>query len=254
MAMFTVEFGEAVELTGGRVEFANENDTGHSRIIGGAVDLNRYPLFDEDYRARLNGLIIDRFYNREIGHETVSMFTLKLRSHLNEHMPYFNKLYRLELIDVDPLSTINMQTLTSSTAEQQMQSTQQASAEGHNETESSTGSKTRSVFSDLPQTMLAGNEDYATNATDANGGATANAQTDETTSTETDTTSEGTNTTDGDSHTYGYQGHAAELLAVAREAVANIDVMVLDSMEVLFMGIWSSGDTATPRQGFYYGF
>lgn len=240
MAHFTMEFGEAIELTGGIVEFANENDTGHSRIIGGAIDLSRYPIFNETYRPRLNGLIIDRFYNQEIGHETVSKFQLQLRAHLNENMPYFNRMYEAEILEIDPLRTVDLQTVTSNTG------TQNSVANVAGETDTSTHSGSRSVYSDLPQTMLAGNEDYASNATDANTGASVNAENTETSSAETESTA------DGDSHTFGYQGNPSELIALYRENLANIDIMVLDSMTPLFMGVWHSGDTAT-RQDYYYG-
>lgn len=242
MAHFTMEFWEAVELTGGIIEFPQESGLPDTRIVGGAIDLTRYPIFDESYRPRLNGLIIDRFYNQEIGHETVNKFKLQLRAHLNEHMPYFNKMYAADLNQIDPLKTVDLSTVTSSAG------TQTSSATATNETETATQTGARSVFSDLPQTMLAGNEDYASNATDSNTGASVNAESTENTSADV------SNTNDGDSHTFGYQGHAGELLALYRETLANIDTMVLDSLQPLFMGIWHSGDTATNNQGYYYGY
>ena len=241
MPHFTIEFGEAVELLGGTIQFGNENDTGHSRIVGGALTLDNYPIFDSAYRPRLNGLIIDRFYNQEIGHETVNKFKLQLRAHLNEHMPYFNRMYVAEMLEIDPLSTIDMRTIVSNSA------TQNVSANAENDTTTSTQSGSRSVFSDLPQTMLAGNEDYASNATDANTGASVDAKSDELSNSETESLS------DSESHMSGYQGSASELIAQYKENLTNIDVMVLDSMNALFMGIWHSGDTAT-NQGSYYGF
>lgn len=244
MAHFTMEFFEAVEITGGRIEFNGENgnDTGHTRIVGGAINLSKYPIFDEAYRPRLNGLIIDRFYNQEIAHETVNKFKLQLRAHLNETMPYFNRLYTAYTREIDPLSTIDLHTLTVNTANQ----TTSGTASNSTETQSKTGS--RSVFSDLPQTMLAGNEDYASNATDANSGASVTAEAGESSSSETDSTS------DGDTHVLGYQGHAGELLAAYRDTLTNIDTLVLDSMQPLFMGIWHSSENATLNQGYYYGF
>lgn len=239
MSDFTIRFGEAVELTGGRVEFANENPTGHTRIVGGLIDLNGYPIFNEDYRERLNGLIIDRYVNREIGMETVPMFRLSLRRHMNEHMPYFNRMYEADLLNIDPLSTVDMRTVADATADQT------GKALSKSATESETGSSTRSVFSELPQTMLAGNEDYATNATDANGKTVVSgAGTDES---ENETTSKQRS----DNRVTGYQGHAAALLADYRDTLTNVDTLLLDNMEPLFMGIWLNGDTTTNNNYHY---
>src|SRR4051794_4007521 len=40
----------------------------------GDIGLNDYPIFDEAYRPTLNKKITDRYLNREIGMETISLF------------------------------------------------------------------------------------------------------------------------------------------------------------------------------------
>ena len=52
-----------------------------------------YPIFDEMYRPVLEKKIINRYYFREIGLETVAQFKHFLRTRLNEIMPFYNRQY-----------------------------------------------------------------------------------------------------------------------------------------------------------------
>lgn len=68
------------------------------------LGLDKYPIFDESYRAQLNDKIIKHFYFREIGFETLAQFRWYMARTMNENMPYFNQLYEsLNLID-DPIT------------------------------------------------------------------------------------------------------------------------------------------------------
>lgn len=68
------------------------------------LGLDKYPIFDESYRAQLNDKIIRHFYFREIGFETLAQFRWYMARTMNENMPYFNQLYNsLNLID-DPIT------------------------------------------------------------------------------------------------------------------------------------------------------
>lgn len=62
-----------------------------------------FPIFDEEYRAVLETKIIKHYYMYEIGFETVSLFKYFLDTRLNEIMPYYNQLYKSELIKFDPM-------------------------------------------------------------------------------------------------------------------------------------------------------
>lgn len=55
-----------------------------------------YDLFDENYRVHFEKMIIEHFYFREIGHETVFKFKHFLKLKLKLIMPYYNKLYLTE--------------------------------------------------------------------------------------------------------------------------------------------------------------
>lgn len=61
------------------------------------------PMFDESYRNVLFGKILKHYYTREIGFETYGLWKLKLNTKLEEIMPYYNQLYKSELLKFDPL-------------------------------------------------------------------------------------------------------------------------------------------------------
>lgn len=74
-----------------------------------------YPIFDENYKIPLEKKIIRHYYLREIGFETLGIWKLKLNDKLNEIMPYFNQLYKSELLKFNPLIDVDVKT-TSNTA------------------------------------------------------------------------------------------------------------------------------------------
>lgn len=67
-----------------------------------------FPIFDESYRNVLETKILKHFYTREIGLETVGLWKLKLETKLNEIMPFYNQLYKSELIEFNPLYDVNL--------------------------------------------------------------------------------------------------------------------------------------------------
>ena len=66
--------------------------------------LKDYPIFDENYRQVLNKYILNHFWMREIGAETVGEFDLFLGNTLNEIMPYYNGLFKMAMSEIDPLT------------------------------------------------------------------------------------------------------------------------------------------------------
>ena len=66
--------------------------------------LKDYPIFDENYRQVLNKYILNHFWLREIGAETVGEFDLFLGNTLNEIMPYYNGLFKMAMSEIDPLT------------------------------------------------------------------------------------------------------------------------------------------------------
>ena len=69
-----------------------------------------FPIFDETYREVLCTKILRHYYTREIGLETVGLWKLKLQTKLNEIMPYYNQLYKSELLKFNPLYDVDLNT------------------------------------------------------------------------------------------------------------------------------------------------
>ena len=151
MADFTIELRNVVDLVG-----------------ADHIGLSDYPIFDEQYREFLNAKIIDHYYYREIGLETVDMFIHQLRTKMAEIMPYYNKWYQAEdmMSNIDPLSTQDTHSQGSVNSHASSSAKQKHGEKASNLAKSVLNSKARTVDSETPQTMLAGSQDYATAARD----------------------------------------------------------------------------------------
>ena len=71
------------------------------------LGLNDYPIFDESYRKLLNEKIINHYYFREIGMETAELFKRYLNQTMREIMPYYNQLYKSELLEFNPFYNVD---------------------------------------------------------------------------------------------------------------------------------------------------
>lgn len=230
MPSFTMELWRVIDLKSDTVS----EDTW--------LRLDTYPIFDETYRAGLNAKIKNHFMYREIGQETVDQFTFMLGRKLNEIMPYYNKLYDTEKITFDPLSTVDMSTISSG------EGTAHSTSSSTQDNTTNTTTKAKNVVSAFPQVQLSPDKDYATNGSDAN------SQTDGTGNATDSRTGDDTTSSNGTTTTSGYQGPAAELLTRFRDTLLNIDMMVIGELEPLFMQVWNSDDSYTTRQSTYHRF
>lgn len=210
------------------------------------LGLNDYPIFDESYRATLNQKIIDHYYFCEIGFETAGLFRRYLNTTMREIMPYYNQLYKSELIDLDPLTTHKMVEEYSRDFTEGTKRVANVTQTGttDKDTTSDTNTDGKSVYSDFPQSMLpAGSIDgitYASNATidETDTNVTANENT--TASQDTDATENlsrsETETTKREST--GYDGSVADLLIKYRSTFLNIDMQIINKLKDLFMLVW----------------
>ena len=173
---------------------------------GFPLNLDSYPIFDETYREILNTKIIQHFWWREIGFETAALFSDRLAVKMNEIMPYYNQ----------PLITHYL--------ERKYDRTSNTSTNG------SISNNNKTVSSDTPQGLLSigdiENEVYASNADISNSTTDSN---------------NARNENIGDTETIkgNTSGKSdAELLMLYRKSFINIDMMVIDELEELFMQIW----------------
>jgi hypothetical protein len=209
------------------------------------IGLNDYPLYDPTHREELNQKIINRYLNREIGHETIDQFVHNMRRKMHEIMPYYNQLYATEQIKYDPLKTIDMRTVAAGSTE--------SSAEG--DTSADSGSKTTAdgiaVASDFPQTSLDSGEGddhigrYGTSSSESkNSGEQKN------TANESRKDS-AKGKSDSDSTTTGYQGVPAQLVMQYRSAILNVDLMVVEAVNELFMSVLAVPDQYSSDRMYY---
>lgn len=67
-----------------------------------------FPIFDEQYRLPLEIKILRHYYTREICEETVGLWKLRLEDRLNVIMPYYNQMYKSELIKFNPMYDVDL--------------------------------------------------------------------------------------------------------------------------------------------------
>lgn len=68
-----------------------------------------FPIWSEDHRGELEKKIIEHYYFRQIGFETVGRFKFKLNTRLREIMPRMNQLYKTTLFNYNPIENYNME-------------------------------------------------------------------------------------------------------------------------------------------------
>lgn len=223
------------------------------------LQLDEYPIFDELYRDTLNKKIIDHYFYREIGFETTGMFRHYLKTKMNEIMPYYNKMYQSELLELDPLTTFK-EVHTENKDKTGTDSTHNTTSNTNNSVGNGTNSQATvsngsvnvlNVHSDTPQGSITEEEiianqyasttDYTKTTSDddtvtVNGGNSYN------------DTSVGNGEAEGqrnytdneitNKQKYGYNKSPAELLELYRKTFLNIDMMIIGELEDLFMQIW----------------
>lgn len=223
-------------------------------LIEGNYDLGLkdYPIFDESYREQLNNKIIQHYYFREIGFETEALFKNRLNQKMNEIMPYYNQMYESSKLKIDPLSTIDLEEVFSRKSKTTGEGTSSTSGTGNNTNNFNSTDTTDygkiSKFSDIAQAQTTPNEilndKYLTSAT-VDDGQDKNTNTGTNTS-QTESTTSGTSTDkrnldeDTTLTRKGNSGIASEseLLNMYRETFLNIDMMIIDDLDELFLGIW----------------
>ena len=237
-----------------------------------------YPIFDENYRSVLETKIIKHYYTREIGAETVGLWKFWLDERMNRIMPYYNQLYKSELLEFNPLydtdittdsnrkinheeNTTDKNVRTDNLSNKNTRTDNLATENSHEDHDTDSGTNdSLTAYSDTPQNGLNGvtQLNYLTNATKVNGSDSKQHNNDGTyTTTNTgtqvdDATQTGTVSNDGSGtkkydntdeyleHVKGKRGtdSYAKILQEYRKTFLNIDQMIINSLSDLFMGVW----------------
>ena len=233
------------------------NEQGDFTDINTAIEAGRkkiftfdYQLFDPLYKPVIETKFLRHFYTREIGHETVGLWRLKLQDRWEMKLPYYNKLWESELYKFNPFYDVDYTIY--NTGDRYSNRVEDTDSESRNKNSvSSEGENTRSEnliskFSDTPQGALNGviDTDWLTNATENNSTASGR---DKSTSASLGSGKSKLKTV-GDIHDIDdYQRHVvgkmgttsyAKLLMEWRKSFLNIDEMFINEMNDLFMQIY----------------
>jgi hypothetical protein len=184
------------ELTWARTDPAEPNQ-------GADFYLSSIPIFDVAYRPVLLSHILDRFRTRRLGYNTPDQWMLGFRRWVNLNMPYFNQRYRSTAVAL-PLDDRDATDIREATTH------------------------ALDVGSDFPQSLIAGDTDHATDATDRR---VADNATDRRT---------------------GRMQSVAALLNEQRTAYLNVDAEVVAGLENLFLGILDQGEGMRPDGDYGY--
>jgi hypothetical protein len=176
-----------------------------------------YPIFDEAYRGVLESKIINHYYFREIGLETVGQFKHFLKTKLTIVMPYYNQLYESNGLVTKDNYNINLDNTITRTNKIETDSSGESTGNNNDKT----------VFSDTPQAKLK-DLDYATNLTDGES------------SSEVSSTGRSSTIEEYQEHLLGNGSmrYNADILMEWRKSFINIDQMVIDELQDLFMNIY----------------
>ena len=109
MSKYTTEVRFICESYAGLTEQGDYNDvdTVVTNAIPKIFDVDNIPVEVPEHKTLLFKKILLHYYQREIGFETVGLWKLYLNNKLKEIMPYYNQLYRSELLQYDPLQNVS---------------------------------------------------------------------------------------------------------------------------------------------------
>ena len=192
-----------------------------------------FPFYTDSEEMRLN--FIQKFYDeymfREIGFETVERFKRSLLGKLNKIMPYYTQLYHTELESKNINFLLNKDLI--ETFEREVSGSSEVNSNSTSNSTGTTSANSNDIMYDTPNTKIDDMTKYPTqgsqgenNATSSSNGTSTSNQTGENTQTEkTSLISKGN---------IGITS-SAQLLKEWREVIINIDEMILNDLEDLFM-------------------
>lgn len=221
-----------------------------------------FPIFDSEYKPLIGKKILKHFYTREIGLETAGLWKLKLETKLDEIMPLYNQYYKSALLEFNPLWDTDLtrsynlkkndKTDNTKTFEQSENINRDTDGDSERNTSASGEAHNLNTYSDTPQGGLNGiiSKDYLTNATEDKGENSSQGN-------EKNNYSETLNEKRANSYTDILNGKFtandkylerltgkssgksfSELIEEFRKTFLNIDMMVIQELEPLFMQIW----------------
>lgn len=183
-----------------------------------------YPIFDEEYRETLNNNILHHYYENEIGFETAPLFRFYLNQKLNEIMPYYNELYKVQKKLIDDNLLLNNVNLTE---ELKARNTTQTSSV------SQSTNKGKNLFQDTPQGNISQQDINAQNVYATNITLNDNSIND-------NSSANGSGTNEYIKTIIGNNGGKfnIDVLNDIKNNLMNIDLMIINELYDLFMQIF----------------
>ena len=183
--------------------------------------LNSYPIFNETYRNTLNEHILNYYYNSEIGFETAELFKFYLNNIMSLIMPKYNILYQKQ-----------EEALTNILGNVDLAENSSRSNTNNVTSNSASISDNKNLFQDTPQGQLdftsLENQNWATNYTMNKTGINDTSSSSGTGSETYGRTIRGNN---GNKYTI-------EVLDDIKNKLMNIDMLIINELNDLFMGIY----------------
>lgn len=217
------------------------------------LSVDYYPIYDENHRAELNEKIIRHYALREIGQETAQQFVFYLGMTMAEIMPYFNERYKTLDMEYNPLQSVDMTTDSENGSESQSSSkassTQDSTSSSSSKSDNASTTTSKSFDSDVPQTGVEGDfARYASHANESQADSSGTASSSQDSASHaashsaTDYQHDASNSK-GKSHVSGRSQSAMSLVQEYRNAIINVDMEIVRSLEPCFMQVWGSYDT-----------
>ena len=186
--------------------------------------MNNYPIFDENYRNTLNNNILYHYYENEIGFETASLFRFYLNQKLNEIMPYYNELYKVQKKLIDDNLLLNNVNLTEELKSKNTTTTSSTSQSTN---------KGKNLFQDTPQGNISQQDINAQNVYATNITLNDNSIND-------NSSANGSGTNEYIKTIIGNNGGKfnIDVLNDIKNNLMNIDLMIINDLNELFMQIF----------------
>lgn len=201
-----------------------------------------YSFYEESFKKEFQDRFIEHFFFYEIGFETIGRFKHMLKAKLNDIYPYYKQLYEIELkskninylMNKDLKETIIKEVTGSLRSKDSGVSTSNGT--------SSNNSTSNSVDkgSDTPMGQVNNLDSYLTTASISDNNNSSNDTTSNNTSSSSETLQDNTGK---ESTTLISQGNigvvsSAKLLEEYRKTIININMMIFNELECLFMGVY----------------
>lgn len=169
---------------------------------------DKYPIWHESHRAELEKKIIEHYANSQIGFETFGRFKHELNVRMREIMPYYCEIFKTTQYDYNPIENYSM------TEEFLDGNVTKGDSEGN----------TVNRESDTPQSSIENLDTYMSSAGKV------------------DSKTKHNQTSDN-KHSGWRKGNigvttSQQMIQAERDITLNIDVMIIDELRDLFLGVY----------------